>query len=75
MKVPASEGGFQGYSRVHGLLPYPEATVTIKMHLLEDHEVQWANTYHRPFGTGGLNRFMSSLIDLAWYLLQSAVHS
>ena len=37
--IPANEGGFQGYSRVHGLLPYPEATVPIKMHLLEDHEV------------------------------------
>ena len=27
--IPACEGGFQGYSRVHGLLPYPEATVPI----------------------------------------------
>ena len=44
--IPASEGGFQGYS---GLLPYPEATVSIKMHLLEDHAVQWANTYHDGF--------------------------
>ena len=45
--IPASEGGFQGYS---GLLPYPEATVTIKMHLLEDQAVQWANTYHAGLG-------------------------
>ena len=35
------------------LLPYPEATVSIKMHLLEDHEVQWANTYHAGFGLLG----------------------
>ena len=45
--IPASEGGFQGYSRVHGLLPYPEVTVS---HFLEDHAVQWANTYHAGFG-------------------------
>ena len=55
--IPASEGGFQSYSRVHGLLPYPEATVSIQMHLLEDHAVQWANTYHAGFSylrkTGG----------------------
>ena len=29
---------------------YPEATVSLKMHLLEDHAVQWANTYHVGFG-------------------------
>ena len=46
----ASEGGFQGYSRVHGLFPYPEATFPFKMHLLEGHAVQWANTYHAGFG-------------------------
>ena len=35
---------------------YPEAKVPIKMHLLEDHAVQWANTYHVglwPFGRTG----------------------
>ena len=53
--IPASEGGFQGYSRVHGLLPYPEATVPIKMHLLEDHEIgKYILCWLRPFGrTGG----------------------
>ena len=38
--IPASEGGFHArLFKVHGLLPYPEATVPIKMHLMEDHEV------------------------------------
>ncbi|KAL5463678.1 hypothetical protein EMCRGX_G032597 [Ephydatia muelleri] len=32
---------------------YPEATVPIKMHLLEDHTVQWANTNHVGFGLLG----------------------
>eukprot|EP00731_Ephydatia_muelleri_P033461 Em0030g18a len=32
---------------------YPEATVPLKMHLLEDHAVQWANTYHVGFGLLG----------------------
>ena len=31
----------------------PEATVPLKMHLLEDHAVQWANTYHVGFGLLG----------------------
>ena len=50
--IPASEGGFQGYS---GLLPYPEATVPITMHLMEDHEVgKYLPCWLRPFGrTGG----------------------
>ena len=32
---------------------YPEVTVSIQMHHLEDHEVQWANTYHAGFGLLG----------------------
>eukprot|EP00731_Ephydatia_muelleri_P017324 Em0010g422a len=32
---------------------YPEATVPLKMHLLEDHAVQWANTNHVGFGLLG----------------------
>eukprot|EP00731_Ephydatia_muelleri_P019457 Em0012g282a len=32
---------------------YPEATVPIKKHLLEDHTVQWANTNHVGFGLLG----------------------
>ena len=32
---------------------YPEATVPIKMHLLEDHTLQWANTNHVGFGLLG----------------------
>ena len=32
---------------------YPEATVPIKMHLLEDHTVQWANSNHVGFGLLG----------------------
>ena len=41
--------------KVHGLLPYPEATVPIKIHLLEDHEVgKYLPCWLRPFGrTGG----------------------
>ena len=52
--IPASAGGFQGYS---GLLPYPEATVPIKMHLMEDHEVggeQGAELIHARFNRLGL---------------------
>eukprot|EP00731_Ephydatia_muelleri_P038060 Em0644g1a len=32
---------------------YPEATVPIKMHLLEDHTSQWANSNHVGFGLLG----------------------
>ena len=32
---------------------YPEATVPIKMHLLEDHTLQWANNNHVGFGLVG----------------------
>ena len=32
---------------------YPEATVSIKMHLLEDHTSQWANSNHVGFGLLG----------------------
>ena len=32
---------------------YPEATVPIKMHLLEDHTAQWANSNHVGFGLLG----------------------
>ena len=32
---------------------YPEATVPIKMHLLEDHTLQWVNTNHVGFGLLG----------------------
>ena len=37
--LPGMKGLYQPV-KVHGLLPYPEATVPIKMHLLEDHEIQ-----------------------------------
>ena len=55
---------------------YPEAKVPIKMHLLEDHAVQWANTYHVGFGLlgeQGQNQFMPSLIGLAWYMLSVCI--
>ena len=32
---------------------YPEVTVPIKMYLLEDHTLQWANTNHVGFGLLG----------------------
>ena len=32
---------------------YPQATVPIKMHLLEDHTSQWANSNHVGFGLLG----------------------
>ena len=32
---------------------FPDSTVTIKMHLLEDHAVQWANANHVGFGLLG----------------------
>ena len=52
---PVKVHGFQGYSKVHGLLPYREATVLIKMHLLENHEVRkYLPCWLWPFGrTGG----------------------
>ena len=50
--LPGMKGLYQPV-KVDGLLPYPEATVSIQMHLLEDHAVQWANTYHDGFGLLG----------------------
>lgn len=32
---------------------FPDSTVAIKMHLLEDHAVQWANANHVGFGLLG----------------------
>ena len=52
---------------------FPQATVPIKMHLLEDHAVPWAKSFHVGFGLlgeQGLSPFMLSSHDLAYHTLQ-----
>eukprot|EP00731_Ephydatia_muelleri_P028813 Em0020g457a len=51
---------------------FPEATVPIKMHILEDHATTWANSTHVGFGLLGEQgaESMPSLHDLAWHTQQ-----
>ena len=50
--IPASEGGFQGYSRSMAFYHILKATVPIKMHLMEDHEGKYS-TYYAGFSLLG----------------------
>ena len=48
---------------------FVDATITIKMHTLEDHATQWANATHSVYSVNRvLSRFIQNLIDKAWHL-------
>ena len=46
---------------------FPEATVPIKMHVLEDHAIPWANSTHVGFGL--LGEQGAELTDIVLHLL------